>query len=76
MKNLRLLALTAGVVVGTPLLAQSAGKSLTVDDLVSWQRITQQEISDDGEWVACKMEPWKGDATVFLYGASKEIIRT
>ena len=68
MKNLRLLALTAGVVVGTPLLAQSAGKSLTVDDLVSWQRITQQEISDNGEWVACKMEPWKGDATVFLYG--------
>ena len=68
MKNLKVLALAAGIVSVSPALAQTAGKSLSVDDLVSWQRITQQKISDNGEWVACKMEPWKGDATVFLYG--------
>ena len=50
-----------------PAAAQTT-KSLTVDDLVSWQRITRQEIADNGEWVACKMEPWKGDATIYLYG--------
>ena len=56
--------------------AQTTGRSLTVDDLVSWQRITQQEISDNGEWVACKMEPWKGDATVFLYNKKGEKVFT
>ena len=56
----------------TPVMAQTTGKSLTVDDLVAWQRITQQEIADNGEWVACKMEPWKGDATVYLYGKKGE----
>lgn len=56
--------------------AQTTQKSLSVDDLVSWQRITQQKIADNGEWVACKMEPWKGDATVFLYGKKGEKVAT
>ncbi len=64
-----LIAVVAGIF---PLGAQNVGKSLTVDDLVSWQRISQQKISDNGEWVACKMEPWKGDATVYLYGMKGE----
>lgn len=49
--------------------AQTALRELTVDDLTSWRRITAQSISDDGRWVACKIEPWEGDATVHLYGA-------
>ena len=53
----------------SPAFAQNASKSLTVDDLVTWQRITDREISDNGKWVACKMEPWEGDATVYLYAA-------
>lgn len=53
----------------SPALAQNASKSLTIDDLVTWQRITDREISDNGKWVACKMEPWEGDATVYLYAA-------
>lgn len=50
-----------------PSLRENASKSLTVDDLITWQRITDKEISDNGKWVACKMEPWEGDATVYLY---------
>ena len=73
MKNLKVLAMAA-VAGFSPALAQTTGRSLTVDDLVSWQRITQQEIADNGEWVACKMEPWKGDATVYLYGKKGEEI--
>ena len=72
MKKLKVLALTAGVLASSPMWSQTTGKALTVDDLVSWQRITHQVISDNGEWVACKMEPWKGDATVFLYGKKGE----
>lgn len=58
-----------------PVMAQTAPKSLTVDDLVAWQRISAQTISNNGKWVACKMEPWEGDATVNLYDAlGREII--
>ena len=63
-----MLAVAACMSGTLPVVAQTTGRSLTVDDLVQWQRITQQAITNDGEWVACKMEPWKGDATVFLYG--------
>ena len=46
-----------------------AQKPMTVADLAAWQRITQQAITDDGKWVAYKMEPWQGDATVYLHTA-------
>ena len=67
MKKLKFLVLAAGIVGVSSLQAQTKGRSLTVEDLVAWQRITQQRIADNGEWVACKMEPWKGDATVSLF---------
>lgn len=46
-----------------------AQKPMTVADLAAWQRITRQAITDNGEWVAYKMEPWRGDATVYLHTA-------
>lgn len=42
---------------------------MVFDDLVGWQRITEQLISDNGLWVACKMEPWRGDAQAKVYDA-------
>ena len=65
MRHLKYLAFVACLGSLSPAFAQNASKSLTVDDLVTWQR----EISDNGKWVACKMEPWEGDATVYLYAA-------
>jgi dipeptidyl aminopeptidase/acylaminoacyl peptidase len=55
--------------IGFPLFlyARETCDSMTVDDLVSWKRITTRLISDDGKWIACKMEPWRGDATIYVY---------
>ena len=69
MRHLKYLAFVACLGSLSPAFAQNASKSLTVDDLVTWQRITDREISDNGKWVSCKMEPWEGDATVYLYAA-------
>lgn len=57
-----------------PAMSQTDLKSLTVNDLVAWQHITEQAISDNGKWVACKMEPWEGDAAIYLYDSQgKEV---
>ncbi|MDL2221745.1 prolyl oligopeptidase family serine peptidase [Parabacteroides sp. OttesenSCG-928-N08] len=52
--------------------ALHAQQNMTVDNLTQWQRISQQTISDDGQWVACKIEPWVGDATVKLFNRAGE----
>lgn len=69
MRHLKYLAFVACLGSLSPAFAQNASKSLTIDDLVTWQRITDRKISDNGKWVACKMGPWEGDATVYLYAA-------
>lgn len=76
MRHLKYLAFVACLGSLSPAFAQNASKSLTVDDLITWQRITDREISDNGKWVACKMEPWEGDATVYLYAAQGQEIAT
>lgn len=53
--------------------AQEAKKAMTFDEMVNWKRITEQAISHDGKWVACKMEPWRGDASIFVYNAKGEM---
>src|SRR5665647_1729208 len=52
--------------------AQQGKKALTVDDIVKWNRITDSKISDDGRYVAAKIEPWKGAATAKLYNSKGE----
>ena len=53
--------------------AQEAKRAMTFDEMVNWKRITEQTISRDGKWVACKMEPWRGDASLFVYNAKGEM---
>ncbi len=36
-------------------------RSLTFDDIVKWNRITEKMISNNGKFVIYKNEPWKGD---------------
>lgn len=72
MKQLKYLILAVCIGGVLPVPAQTDSKNLTVDDLTTWRRISDQAISDNGKWVACKMEPWEGDATVYLYGARGE----
>jgi dipeptidyl aminopeptidase/acylaminoacyl peptidase len=42
-------------------------KPLGIDDIESWNRITETVISPDGNWIAYKTEPWKGDSRIYLY---------
>ena len=59
--------LAAGVIgLAFPAAAQETGRPMTVEDLAAWQRITQKAITPDGQWVAYKMENWRGDAAVHL----------
>lgn len=44
--------------------SQQSKKSLTHDDILKWNRITETLISNDGQTVVYKTEPWKGDATL------------
>ncbi|MDR1814229.1 MAG: prolyl oligopeptidase family serine peptidase [Tannerella sp.] len=54
--------------------AAAAQKAMTVEDLASWQRITEKAISDDGKWVLAKFEPWRGDSYINVYNAKGEEI--
>ncbi|MCL1973824.1 MAG: hypothetical protein FWG54_03300, partial [Bacteroidetes bacterium] len=42
-------------------------KRLTLDDVVKWNRITERQIAPDASFIAVKLEPWVGSATVKLY---------
>ena len=77
MKYVRCLTLAACLAGTVSAGAQvTGGKSMTVDDLAHWQRIIDRSISNDGKWVACKMAPWEGDATVFLYASGGKEVAT
>jgi dipeptidyl aminopeptidase/acylaminoacyl peptidase len=65
-----ILLLMAGIVA--PVAAQTEKRPMTFDDLAGWKRITEQAVSDDGKWIACKMEPWTGDAVVRVFNAKGE----
>lgn len=74
MKNLKHLVFFICLSACFTLSAQEAKKPMTFDEMINWERISQQTISHDGKWVACKMEPWRGDATVLVYNAKGEMI--
>lgn len=45
----------------------SPKNEITVNDVLKWNRITESVISDNGSYIAVKLEPWKGSSTVRLY---------
>ena len=47
-------------------------KPLNHDDIESWNRITERVISADGNWIAYKTEPWRGDSKIYLYNKNGE----
>ncbi|MCA1741268.1 MAG: hypothetical protein LC630_02105, partial [Bacteroidales bacterium] len=51
-------------------------KALTIDDLVTWNRISERVISDDGSLIAFKAEPSLGDPVVTLYDGNGELKST
>jgi len=63
MKKILLLSLV--LLAGQQFFAQEK-RPLTIDDLVTWKRISEKVISDDGSLVAFMTEPWLGDPVVTL----------
>ncbi len=59
--------LLTGILLSSTLLATHAQRSITINDVEKWQRITSRSISDDGKWVATIFTPWRGDSRVELY---------
>ncbi|HPF50736.1 MAG TPA: prolyl oligopeptidase family serine peptidase [Draconibacterium sp.] len=45
----------------TLLNAQNSKRPLTLDDILKWNRITETHISNNGEYIVYKEEPWQGD---------------
>lgn len=68
MKGLRFIC--SGLLMGASAFFLHAQKAMTVNDLVSWKRITHQVISKDGQWAACVVSPWRGDAEVRLFSTA------
>jgi len=48
-------------------LSSQPKRALTIDDLSSWNRITESVISDNGSVCGFVFEPWDGDPVIKLY---------
>lgn len=70
----RVIRLCLCCLLAFPALAQQ--QAMTVEQLAGWQRITQQALSDNGQWAACRFSPWRGDASVHLFTARGETVAT
>ncbi len=46
------------------LFAQTEKRSLTHSDILKWNRITETNISNNGEFIVYQLEPWKGDPVI------------
>jgi len=57
MKLLKSITLLFVITLCIPLQALAEKNPMTFEQMIAWERITEQVISDNGEWVACKMEP-------------------
>jgi hypothetical protein len=69
MKRLLLLLICFGFLASTT--AQTK-KPLTIDDLNSWNRITESAISWDGTLAGFVIEPWDGDPIIKLYNSNAD----
>lgn len=72
MKYLKKLVFLACIGAFLPVSAQVTRKAMTIDDLANWSRISERILSDNGQWIACQMEPWVGDATIRLMNPKGE----
>ncbi len=48
----------------------SAGRQLTLSDLLAWKNIRAPQLSNDGRWFAYELAPNEGDAEVIIRGTA------
>ena len=58
------------ILLSLSLVSQDSKRPLTFDDILKWNRITEKKISNDGNFVVYKLEPWKGDSELKITGTS------
>jgi dipeptidyl aminopeptidase/acylaminoacyl peptidase len=72
----KLTILLIGLFIGITVIAQSNKKTLTFDDILKWNRITEKTISNDGNTVVYKAEPWKGDPVIRIIDKKGNELKT
>ncbi|MCD8186461.1 MAG: hypothetical protein LUD68_08480 [Rikenellaceae bacterium] len=45
---------------------------MAVEELRDWRYISQSQISANGKWAAAKVQPWEGDAALYLYSEERK----
>lgn len=66
MKYLKQIAIFSILVLLASTVTSQEKQVLKLDDVLKWNRITETTISNDGNLVAYKLEPWKGDPVLKL----------
>ena len=56
--------------------SQANKRALTFDDILKWNRITEKMISNDGNIIVYKAEPWKGDPVLKIANSSGKEIKS
>ncbi|MBU8893850.1 MAG: prolyl oligopeptidase family serine peptidase [Bacteroidales bacterium] len=72
----KLIILNILLYIGLCALAQGNKKALTFDDILKWNRITEKMISNDGNIIVYKSEPWKGDPVLKIANKSGKELTT
>ena len=52
------------LVTATLVSAQENKRAIKHEDIIKWNRITETHISNNGDFIVFKQEPWKGDPTL------------
>ncbi len=76
MKKILLIIAATTCLIMISLQGISQKRPLTGDDILKWNRIGEQKISNDGQFIVYKTEPWKGDPELFVADSrGKELIK-
>lgn len=70
MKIHRVISLLIILVIS--LAAYSQKRPLSGDDILKWNRITEQRISNDGQYIVYKVQPWKGNTKLIITNDKSE----
>jgi len=73
MKKRALISLLLAVMISS--LSAQVKKHLDHDAIEKWNRITRTVISNDGEYISYKLEPWRGDSDIYLYSSKGELLK-
>jgi dipeptidyl aminopeptidase/acylaminoacyl peptidase len=72
----KLIAITLLILIACSSRSQENRRPLTFDDILNWNRITEKKISNDGNVIVYKVEPWKGDPVLKIVNKEGKDLKT